>query len=68
MHIQEHIQLKSLNTLNLDSTASHYVQINHANEVVEALDFAKQNNLNVLVLSEGAICCCLSIFKLLCCT
>ncbi|MDI9720151.1 UDP-N-acetylmuramate dehydrogenase [Acinetobacter junii] len=54
MHIQEHIQLKSLNTLNLDSTASHYVQINHANEVVEALDFAKQNNLNVLVLSGGS--------------
>lgn len=54
MQVQEQVSLKSLNTLNLNAIASHYVQINQANEVIAALDFAEQHQLNVLVLSGGS--------------
>ena len=54
MQIQQHVQLKTLNTLNLNAVASHYVQINSAEEVVNALQFAQQQQLNVLVLSGGS--------------
>lgn len=42
MQIQQHVQLKTLNTLNLNAVASHYVQINSAEDVVNALQFAQQ--------------------------
>ena len=54
MQLQQQVRLKQLNTLNLDATASHYVQIQHANEVVTALAFAAEQQLNVLVLSGGS--------------
>ena len=54
MYVQQQVRLKSLNTLNLNATVSHYVQINHPDDVVEALAFAEQHRLNVLILSGGS--------------
>lgn len=54
MQVQEQVSLKRLNTLNLNAIASHYVQINQPNDVIAALDFAEQQQLNVLVLSGGS--------------
>jgi len=54
MQLQAQVQLKNLNTLNLNAIASHYVQINHPDEVIAALAFAEQQHLNVLVLSGGS--------------
>ena len=36
---------KKFKYINLDATVSHYVQINHPDDVVEALAFAEQHNL-----------------------
>ncbi|MCH7334926.1 UDP-N-acetylmuramate dehydrogenase [Acinetobacter sp. NIPH 2699] len=54
MNVQQQVQLKHLNTLNLNAIASHYVQIHQPNDVIEALAFAEQQGLNVLVLSGGS--------------
>lgn len=54
MQVQAQVQLKNLNTLNLNAIASHYVQINHPDDVIEALNFAEQHNLNALILSGGS--------------
>lgn len=54
MHVQQQVQLKALNTLNLNAIASHYIEINDSNDVVDALAFAEQQSLNVLVLSGGS--------------
>ncbi|OBY74520.1 UDP-N-acetylmuramate dehydrogenase [Acinetobacter gyllenbergii] len=54
MQLHAQVQLKNLNTLNLNAIASHYVQINHPDEVITALAFAEQQHLNVLVLSGGS--------------
>ncbi|MCH7313316.1 UDP-N-acetylmuramate dehydrogenase [Acinetobacter sp. ANC 3882] len=54
MQLQAQVQLKNLNTLNLNAIASHYVQINHTDDVIAALAFAEQQHLNVLILSGGS--------------
>ena len=54
MYVQQQVQLKHLNTLNLNAIASHYIEINDSNDVVDALAFAEQKALNVLVLSGGS--------------
>lgn len=54
MYVQQQVQLKHLNTLNLNAIASHYVQIHQPHDVIEALVFAEQQGLNVLVLSGGS--------------
>ncbi|MBF4520488.1 UDP-N-acetylmuramate dehydrogenase [Acinetobacter towneri] len=54
MHIQHSMQLKPFNTLNLDATASHYVKIHHTQDILDALAFAKSEQLNVLILSGGS--------------
>lgn len=54
MQLQAQVQLKNLNTLNLNAIASHYVQINHPDDVITALALAEQQHLNVLVLSGGS--------------
>jgi len=54
MQIQNQVQLKPFNTLSLDVTASHYTKITSVEDIKEALDFAKQHELNVLVLSGGS--------------
>ena len=54
IQIQEQFQLQNFNTLNLNAIASHYVQINQPDDLIEALVFAEQQHLNVLVLSGGS--------------
>ena len=54
MKIQQHVQLKPFNTLNLSAMASHYAKIQTEDHLLEALDYAEQQKLNVLVLSGGS--------------
>lgn len=54
MNIQNQIQLKPFNTLSLDVTASHYIKVQSDEALVEALNYAKQHALNVLILSGGS--------------
>ncbi|MGE8572461.1 MAG: UDP-N-acetylmuramate dehydrogenase [Acinetobacter amyesii] len=54
MQIQTQVQLKPFNTLSLDAVASHYVRVHSVEEIQAALDFAKAEQLNVLVLSGGS--------------
>ncbi len=54
MNIQQQVQLKPLNTLSLNAVASDYVKISHADELPQALDYAAQRALNILVLSGGS--------------
>ncbi|MCL6248565.1 UDP-N-acetylmuramate dehydrogenase [Acinetobacter sp. ANC 4945] len=54
MQIQTQVQLKPFNTLSLDAVASHYVRVQSVEDIQTALDFAKAEQLNVLVLSGGS--------------
>lgn len=54
MRILQQVQLKAFNTLNLDAIASHYVEIKQAADIVQALEYAEQYQLNVIVLSGGS--------------
>ena len=54
IHIQQQIQLKPFNTLQLDVIASHYVKINSVHALIDALEYAHTHDLNVLVLSGGS--------------
>lgn len=54
MQIQTQVQLKPFNTLSLDAIASHYCKIQSNDDLIQALDFAKQQQLNILILSGGS--------------
>ena len=54
MQIQTQVQLKPFNTLSLDAVASHYCKIQSIDDLIQALDFAKQQQLNILILSGGS--------------
>lgn len=54
MQIQTQVQLKPFNTLSLDAVASHYCKIQSDDDLIQALDFAKQQQLNILILSGGS--------------
>ncbi|WP_407303423.1 UDP-N-acetylmuramate dehydrogenase [Acinetobacter sp.] len=54
MNIHTQIQLKLFNTLSLDATASHYIKVQSQQELVDALNYAKQQQLNILILSGGS--------------
>lgn len=54
MKFQSQVQLKPFNTLSLDVLASDYVEIHTQQDVVDALAFAKEKQLNVLILSGGS--------------
>ena len=54
MQIQTQVQLKPFNTLNLEAIASHYAHIQSTDDLLAALDFAEQQQLNVLILSGGS--------------
>lgn len=54
MQIQTQVQLKPFNTLSLDAVASHYCKIQSNDDLIQALDFAKQQQLNILILSGGS--------------
>ncbi|QIO07462.1 UDP-N-acetylmuramate dehydrogenase [Acinetobacter shaoyimingii] len=54
MDVQTQFQLKSFNTLNLNAVVSHYTQVHSQNDLCEALAYAEQHGLNVLILSGGS--------------
>ncbi|OTG65138.1 UDP-N-acetylmuramate dehydrogenase [Acinetobacter silvestris] len=54
MNIQQQVQLRPFNTLNLDAIASHYVKIHSTDDVVDAIHFAQTQQLNILILSGGS--------------
>jgi UDP-N-acetylmuramate dehydrogenase len=54
MNIEYQVQLKSFNTLNLNSVASHFVKAQSIADLQEALLFSKAHDLNVLLLSGGS--------------
>ena len=54
MNIQTQVQLKPFNTLNLNAVASHYVKIQSVDALLDALDYAGQQQLNILILSGGS--------------
>lgn len=54
MNIESQVQLKAFNTLSLDSIASHYVKVQSITELQQALKFAEEHVLNVLLLSGGS--------------
>lgn len=54
IEVQQQVQLQKFNTLHLKSVAAYYVQISTQQDLLEALDFAKQHQLNCLILSGGS--------------
>lgn len=52
--VQNNVELKSFNTLSLNSVASHYVEIDHKDTLLEALNYAFDKKLNVMILSGGS--------------
>ena len=54
IQIEKNFQLQPFNTLNLNVIASHYVKINSIDDLIEALDYAEQHQLNSLILSGGS--------------
>ncbi|MDG5746543.1 UDP-N-acetylenolpyruvoylglucosamine reductase, partial [Acinetobacter baumannii] len=51
MQKKNQVQNNTNNTLSLDVTDSHYTNVISFEDIVEALAFAIENELNVLVLS-----------------
>lgn len=54
MNIQNNVQLKPFNTLNLNSICSHYVKIQSLADVLDAVSYAQLTGLNLLILSGGS--------------
>ena len=54
MNIESQVQLKPFNTLSLNAIASHFIKVKTITELQDALKFAKENDLNVLILSGGS--------------
>ena len=54
MQIQTQVQLKPFNTLNLEAIAAYYSRIQSTDDLIAALEFAEQQQLNVLILSGGS--------------
>ncbi|MCK4080891.1 MULTISPECIES: UDP-N-acetylmuramate dehydrogenase [Acinetobacter] len=54
IQIQNNIQLKPFNSLKLNSVASHYIHIEQTRQIPAAVQYAIQNQLNILVLAGGS--------------
>ena len=54
IQIQKQFQLKPYNTLSLNAVAAEYVQVHSTDELEEAITYAEQHQLNVLILSGGS--------------
>lgn len=54
IQIKKNIQLQLLNTLKLPCIASHYVNIDSNDQLVEALEYAEKAHLNIVILSGGS--------------
>ena len=56
MEIQHNIQLKSLNTMATPAMARWFTVAQTEDDILQALEFCKQNNCDYLVLGEGSNC------------
>lgn len=54
LNIKTNASLQSLNTMAVPARASHFVKVNSIEDSLEAIGFAKQNNLSIFVLGEGS--------------
>ncbi|MFZ2975802.1 MAG: UDP-N-acetylmuramate dehydrogenase [Candidatus Moraniibacteriota bacterium] len=54
INIQKNIPLAPLTTFKIGGPAKHFVEVSSENEILEALDFAKENNLEIFVLGGGS--------------
>ena len=54
MNIQQHVQLKQFNSLSLNAVACAYVKVSNISELIQALAYAENQKLNVLILSGGS--------------
>jgi UDP-N-acetylmuramate dehydrogenase len=52
--IQENFSLKNFNTFGIDAAAQYFVAPANNEEITEALNFAKQNNLKILPIGKGS--------------
>ena len=56
MKLQQNKLLKDKNTLRLDATAEWYCEVFSLPDLLEALEFARKNRLQVIPLGEGSNC------------
>ena len=61
MQLLENFNLKTKNTLGLESVAEYFAEINDLNDLAEALAFARKNNLTYRFLGWGANICLVSL-------
>ncbi|HSE29267.1 MAG TPA: UDP-N-acetylmuramate dehydrogenase [Candidatus Saccharimonadales bacterium] len=54
MQMQNQIPMATLTTMQLGGPAKNVVSVQNKNELVEAINFAKQTNLPILVLGDGS--------------
>jgi len=54
MEILEHVSLRACNTLALDASARYFVRVTSEDELLQALEFARQQCVPVLMLGEGS--------------
>lgn len=54
MEVIKNHSLKSYNTFGLDVSAKYFVEANSSEEIINALDFAKENNLQIMLLNGGS--------------
>lgn len=54
LDIQENYNLRSDNTFGIDAYASHFVSVSELSDAIEALLFAKNNQLALLILGGGS--------------
>ncbi|WOE33066.1 MULTISPECIES: UDP-N-acetylmuramate dehydrogenase [unclassified Acinetobacter] len=54
MKIEKDVQLRSFNTLNLNSSVTHYVKIHSIDDLPLAFDYAQTHQLNCMILSGGS--------------
>ncbi len=54
LNIQEKISLKKYNTFNIGGEARYFISVENAEELKEALNFAKENNQEYFILAGGS--------------
>ncbi len=54
MNIQENISLQPYNTFGIEAKALYFIQVNHEDELLQALTFAKEKKLLTLFLGGGS--------------
>ncbi|MDA7842411.1 FAD-binding protein, partial [Porticoccus sp.] len=54
LSVQKNVSLKKLNTLNFESTAEYFCSVSSKKELSEALTWAQEKNLPIIVLGKGS--------------